>query len=236
MEIQTQTCVYAIIYHFLDKDTEKSSPLLDKTQWKRLSKSGTGNEIKRVFENKITGSVVEVTSSETQILNIVEVQQKSEFKHITKFDSFDGDLSKDFPFKEVFKNVIIWRKEQHTYTSDCYEKIDKDEQEEFSCSLFPITKGTRIGILEYVSGFTEDGAEIIEIIEYIKDGFFYAQENNFTDDGVITFVVEGNKGYFPVQEPCDVMDTEIGVNHIGNASEIKELIKKYKLNHLLEGA
>lgn len=122
MAIQTQDCVFAIIFYFLEKDVEKGSPLLDKTQWKRLSKSGTGDYIKRMFENKKTGKKVEVTSSEIRILNVYEdviEKEKSDLKYISKFNKF-SDSSKELSsiLQQVFSTPDFDR---------CIDENKKDE-------------------------------------------------------------------------------------------------------------
>jgi hypothetical protein len=69
MKIQTIDCVIAITNFFLEKEPNNIH-LLTAPLWKRVSKSGTGNNIVRTFENKKTGTIVNVTSSETQIFNV----------------------------------------------------------------------------------------------------------------------------------------------------------------------
>ena len=71
MKITTEHCVYAIIKHFYDSE-HPDKRLLKVSNWKRLSKSGTGNNILRVFENRETGTIMNVISSDSQILKISE--------------------------------------------------------------------------------------------------------------------------------------------------------------------
>ena len=85
MKIETSDCVEAIINHFLEKGTESSSPLLDSKQWKRISKSGKGDSIIRVFRNSKTTDLINVTSSEHEILNIDENNTQPT---VTNFNTF----------------------------------------------------------------------------------------------------------------------------------------------------
>jgi len=81
-KIETADCVLAIIDYFKSKNTDTNSPLLNQKLWKRVSKTGSGNSIKREFENKKTGDKVYIISSETEILNV------NGQSIITKFDNF----------------------------------------------------------------------------------------------------------------------------------------------------
>jgi len=70
MKVTTQDCVNAIIKYFKHPDISNESPLLDAKQWKRLSKSGKGESIVRVFRNTKTTDIINVTSSEQEILSV----------------------------------------------------------------------------------------------------------------------------------------------------------------------
>ena len=78
MKIQTEDCVQAIVDYF-----ESKGALTDPKAWKRVSKTGSGDSIKRKFENKKTGDVAYVMSTETEILSVSETDSI-----ITKFDNF----------------------------------------------------------------------------------------------------------------------------------------------------
>lgn len=75
MKITTEHCIYAIIKLFYDSE-HPDKRLLKVSNWKRLSKSGTGNNILRVFENKETGTIMNVISSDSQIFKISEGKPK----------------------------------------------------------------------------------------------------------------------------------------------------------------
>lgn len=70
MKVTTEDCVNAIIKYFKQTDISDESPLLDAKQWKRLSKSGKGDSIVRVFRNTKTTDMINVTSSEHEILSV----------------------------------------------------------------------------------------------------------------------------------------------------------------------
>ena len=111
MKITTDHCVYAIIKHFYDKEVENRL-LLRHYLWKRVSKSGTGNNIIRAFENKETGTIVKVQSSGSEIFNIYDVREKPTINGIKsylreKLSQVDGwyELQYD-AFDE--NNVVNW--------------------------------------------------------------------------------------------------------------------------------
>ena len=87
MKIQTEDCVQAIVDYFAAKAapyTLQNADLIDIKAWKRVSKTGSGDSIKRTFENKKTGNIVYVFSTDTEILSVNE----SDDKIVTKFDNF----------------------------------------------------------------------------------------------------------------------------------------------------
>jgi hypothetical protein len=97
MKITTEDCVKAIIKHFYDQDLPDTS-LLSPKNWKRLSKTGSGDNITRTFENKSNGTVVKVMSTETKILHIAPGKPK-----ITNLKAFLRDNLINAP--EEFWNV-----------------------------------------------------------------------------------------------------------------------------------
>lgn len=72
MKITTADCVKAIIKYFYEKD-EENLDLMKSANWKRRSKSGTGNNIVRTFENTVTKSIMKVISSEDNIFKVSEL-------------------------------------------------------------------------------------------------------------------------------------------------------------------
>jgi len=101
MKIETSDCVEAIINHFLEKGTESSSPLLDSKQWKRISKTGTGDNIIRKFQNKITSNEIYVVSSDTEIFNVSKIDTFNK-NIITNFDNFNTNIKKSEKSDRVF--------------------------------------------------------------------------------------------------------------------------------------
>lgn len=86
MKVTTEDCVQSIIEYFEQNNTENNSPLLDIKQWKRLSKSGKGDSIVRVFRNSKTTDLVNVTSSENEIFSVS--QQSNTQNVVTNFNNF----------------------------------------------------------------------------------------------------------------------------------------------------
>jgi hypothetical protein len=89
-KIETEDCVKAIVDYFYNQNDRFSlnfGSLTDAKSWKRLSKTGSGNSIKRTFQNKKTGDIVYVTSTETEILGISE----NDNNIITNFSNFTKD-------------------------------------------------------------------------------------------------------------------------------------------------
>jgi len=71
MKIETSDCVAAIVDYFIEKDLPNYS-LVRASSWKRVSKSGKGDSIIRVFRNSDTKDLINVTSSEHEILSVSE--------------------------------------------------------------------------------------------------------------------------------------------------------------------
>ncbi|MCK9445517.1 hypothetical protein M0Q50_01320 [bacterium] len=116
--LTTEICVDSIIDYFIKKNINKGNELrtdfydiINKKNWKRLSKSGTNNNILRKFENKKTHTKINVLSSETEIKNIIEVD--SDKKIITKFDSYNKSKKKIY-----FGNFNGINGEYYFYTSN----------------------------------------------------------------------------------------------------------------------
>lgn len=116
MKITTEHCIYAIMKYYYEKDENYPNllALLKFKNWKRLSKTGSGYGIERTFENRETGTIVIVQSSETEIFRVYETAA-SKTPNITSIKTFLkqkleelGDYW-DLPY-EVFgdENVVNW--------------------------------------------------------------------------------------------------------------------------------
>lgn len=127
-KLETVDCVVAITKYFFDKETD-NYPLLRTSLWKRLSKTGSGDNIIRMFQNKETGTVVKVLSTETKIYKIIEVPTgfhgiKGYLKAVVdKGDVEFWDLS-----YEIFgsDNVVNWPKVLEDPEDPRSEKEDLD--------------------------------------------------------------------------------------------------------------
>jgi hypothetical protein len=86
MKVTTEDCVEAIVNYFRDKNINDNSPLVNSKEWKRISKSGKGDSIIRVFRNLKTTDLINVTSSETKILKVSENVVDSQ--NVAKFNTF----------------------------------------------------------------------------------------------------------------------------------------------------
>lgn len=67
--IKTADCVKAIQKHFYEMEADNIEQIKGKN-WKRISKKGTGDNIVRVFENRVTGDTMIVNSTETVITRV----------------------------------------------------------------------------------------------------------------------------------------------------------------------
>lgn len=236
MKVTTEDCVEAIVNYLIEKEHNFSNA----KDWKRISKSGTGDNIIRKFQNKVSNREIYVKSSDSEIF---EVSDK-EFEMITNFKKFassTSDLEKDFPYKEVFDYATVYLKEKPSY-GNLSDNIDDDEMEEDGYQKFEIEKGTRIGFGEQDGtdnqGEYNDDFVIKGIIEFTKKGYYYNYDEGFICDGIITFELEKGKGYVPAQEPVDLIENDYengGGTEIENVSEIKKLVSLYKLKVLLVG-
>ena len=236
MKVTTEDCIKLIVEHLIEKEHNFTNA----KDWKRISKSGTGDNIIRKFQNKVSNREIYVRASESEIF---EVSDK-EFGMVTnfkKFSSLTSDLEKDFPYKEVFDYATVYLKEKPSY-GDLSGSIDDDEMKEDGYEKFEIEKGTRIGFGEQDGtdnqGEYNDDFVIKGVIDFTKKGYYYNYEERFICDGIITFEVEKGKGYVPSQEPVDLIETDYdngGGEKINNKSKIKKLVGLYKLNVLLIG-
>lgn len=68
MKITTKDCVEYIVNYLIQKENNYTSI----KDWKRLSKKGTGSNIIRKFQNKVTGRELEIRTSDTMIFEIIE--------------------------------------------------------------------------------------------------------------------------------------------------------------------
>lgn len=100
MKITTADCVKAIIKYFYEKDEENLS-LMTSSNWKRRSKSGTGDSIVRAFENTVTGKMVYVQSSETEIFKVLEEGGK-----ISGIKSFLRKAVEEFGFEDLIYEIL----------------------------------------------------------------------------------------------------------------------------------
>jgi len=150
MKISTTDCVESIIQHFLKLKVNSNSPLLNTTMWKRLSKSGSGDYIKRVFENKSTKIKVYVISSDTEIHSV------SLSEPIIKFDEF----SRSVPTEIDLKTLLI-----KTLKKIAKDNSDDEDFEDFGyCSIYYNEKLKSVWI-DVGDGF--QGDEIVEK-EFLK--------------------------------------------------------------------
>jgi hypothetical protein len=237
MKVTTEDCVKAIVEHLIQKEHNFTNA----KDWKRISKTGTGDNIIRKFQNKVSNREIYVRSSDSEIF---EVSDK-EFGMVTsfkKFSSLTSDLEKDFPYKEVFDCATVYLKEESSY-GNLSDIIDENEMEEDGYEKFEIEKGTRIGFGEQDGtdnqGEYNDDFVIKGIIEFTKNGYYYNYDEGFICDGIITFELEKGKGYVPSQEPVDLIETDYcngGGEKINNKSKIKKHVGLYKLNVLLAGS
>lgn len=154
MKIKTSDCIDAIIQHFvnlkLNSDSRAGTQLLNSNMWKRLSKSGSGNNTKRVFENKSTKIKVYVISSDTEIISV------SLSEPVLKFDEY----SRKLPTENDLKTTLI-----NTLKKLAKDNSEDEDFEDFKyCDIFYSDKLKSVWI-DVGDGF--DGDEIVEK-EFLK--------------------------------------------------------------------
>jgi len=227
MKIETADCVQAIVKYFTDKDVDDNSPLLDLKQWKRISKTGSGDSIKRIFKNKIIGDIIYVISSETEIFSVSETDSQPQSR-VKKFDDFINEF-KDFPYVKDFEFATIYSKDEiHIKRPDDFEDWVGDLEK------FILSKDTRIGTVDPWSN------EMNTLIIVKKDMTCYSNNSEMTSDGMLLFEVDDKILFSPAEEPVDMIEDDdycsSGGVELENKDELKKLAKKYKLDHFLIGA
>lgn len=172
MKITTSDCIDAIIQHFvnlkLNSDSRATSQLLNPNMWKRLSKSGSGNNTKRVFENKSTKIKVYVISSDTNIISV------SLSEPVLKFDEY----SRTLPTENDLKTILI-----QTLKKIAKDNSEDEEFEDFGYSGIHYNEKLKTVWLDVFDGF--DGDEIVEK-EFLKipgvEHVIIVMENNPNED------------------------------------------------------
>jgi len=109
-KIQTVDCVVAITKYFFDKETD-NYPLLRPSLWKRLSKTGSGDKIVRTFQNKETGTVMTVHSTETKIIKVLEAPKSfTNIKEFLRENLIDSPEETWNVHYDIFgeENVVNW--------------------------------------------------------------------------------------------------------------------------------
>jgi len=227
MKIQTSDCVLAIINYFESKEI-KDFHFLNPKMWKRLSKNGSGNSITRTFENKATGDIVYVISSETEILEVTETKSRiKNFSSFTKPTNIDP-IEKEFPYKKVYQYATVYYKEQ------LGSEIDFDDDEIEDMNKYKLNKDVVIALAEG-GDYT---VEISEIIKFTGNSHYYTHEDHkgMTTDGVLLFMVADNMLYMPGSE---ISDSLPDYNFWGdefeekNKKELEKMVKKYNITNLL---
>jgi hypothetical protein len=142
MKITTEYCIYAIMKHFYEKDDNypNLSALLKFKNWKRLSKTGSGYGIERTFQNRETGTIVIVQSSETDIFRVYETAA-SKNPNIMNIKTFlreklqEVEYYGELPY-EIFgeENVVNWPIVEMKEISD--DPDDKFENEPLDMENF----------------------------------------------------------------------------------------------------
>jgi hypothetical protein len=132
-KIQTEDCVTEIINYFKGKKTNSGSPLLDAKLWKRLSKTGSKDSIKREFENKKTGDKVFVMSTETEIFDIVEVNAAKSNNPTNIEEKLQTTLKElQEEFEEDFDDFggMYYNSKQHSVWLDVCDGFEPEDEVE----------------------------------------------------------------------------------------------------------
>ena len=234
MKVTTEDCVNAIVEHLI-KTENNFTNIKD---WKRISKKGTGDNIIRKFQNKVSNKEVYVRSNESEILEIssTEITEISDTKKvITSFNKFNTTNEfVDFPFVKVLKYATVYSKRDFYSRDFDFNKNFKADMKQSHYEKFSLPAGTRIGIVEPMNDDPEMALNIIIVVTEKMN--YYSYDEGLTCDGIITFEVDDNVDYGPSQEPVDVIENDCFEDYFDeNTKTMKKLSKKYKLNHLLCG-
>ena len=226
MKITTEKCIQDIVDYFI-KNGEKDINIIDVKNWKRISKSGTGENILRKFENKKTGNVIDVISNDTEIKDIIE--GSSDKKIITKFGLFNKDLEKSFNVIKmnddatVYKNVKGFFKQYDLEKSEIAEITDKKN----------IKKGENIMVIEPYHG------KVDYVIELNSD--FIASCQGFSDglssDHWIIFESKKDNSVFVIEnEPVHFKSVKALQDEydIDDIDDVKTIYKKYNIKHIFD--
>jgi len=134
MKVTTEDCVDAIVKHLIQKE----SNFTNAKDWKRISKTGTGDNIIRKFQNKISIREIYVRSSDSEIF---EVSDK-EFGMVTSFKKFaNASSSNNSKIKTI--DIIKSQKEFAECVHEDYQngkwitnKVDKDDSDTYSDFIY----------------------------------------------------------------------------------------------------
>lgn len=181
MKVTTEDCVKSIVNYLIEKEHN----FTDAKDWKRISKTGTGDNIIRKFQNNVSNRVFYVKSSVSEIF---EVSDK-EFGMITKFDNFKKiDDNTENSDDRVF--VTSYGRDMFKETADSFinhtniSSIDRKNE-------IKDNYGFRIGdIISITSAFPIGEAQIVKL-KYDEYGGACSfkvtapSQNSFTKKGKI---------------------------------------------------
>lgn len=97
MKITTEDCVNSIVDFLIKKEHNFTNA----KDWKRISKTGTGDNIIRKFKNKITNKEIYVVSSDSEIFEVSKTEPSNK-NIITNFDNFNPNDKKSEESDRVF--------------------------------------------------------------------------------------------------------------------------------------
>ena len=183
MKIETSDCISEIVKYLIEKDHNFTN---DK-DWKRISKTGTGDNIIRKFQNKVSNTEIYVRSSESEIFEVSKIDPSNK-NIITKFDNFKtndktSDESDSRVFvttygRDMFKDCLNFYRKNHTVS---YQDI-KDDMKKYYGFLdgdivyiedsFPIGKAQILKMTydEYGGDCVLKVIEPIEKYDFVKKG------------------------------------------------------------------
>ena len=156
MKVTTEDCVKEVVDYLIEKEHNFTNA----KDWKRISKTGTGDNIIRKFQNKITNKEIYVRSSDSEIFEVSKTELSNN-KIITKFDNFktnDNTSEKsDRVFvtsygRDMFKDCLVVYEKKYNILIE----VDYNELKNFY--------GFIVGdIVNIINGFPIGDAQILKM-------------------------------------------------------------------------
>ena len=131
MKVTTEDCIKEIVNYLIEKEHNFTNT----KDWKRVSKSGTGDNIIRKFQNKVSNREIYVRSSDSEIFEVSDKEFGiiTDFKKFTKLEKIKTiDKIKSQPefinlnIKGQWKTTVVDKDDSDTYSNLMYSYEEND--------------------------------------------------------------------------------------------------------------